>query len=56
MFNGTAGLLSSQRHIEVTLDGALDNQGKGALLSDGTPTVSAGRIHNQDASRPAPVR
>ncbi|MFO6231902.1 hypothetical protein, partial [Pseudomonas aeruginosa] len=32
LFNGNAGLLSSQRHIEVTLDGVLDNQGKGALL------------------------
>ncbi|MEN1424428.1 hypothetical protein AAIH15_35610, partial [Pseudomonas aeruginosa] len=50
LFNGNAGLLSSQRHIEVTLDGVLDNQGKGALLSDGTLTVSAGRIHNQDAT------
>ena len=50
VFNGNAGLLSSQRHIEVTLDGVLDNQGKGALLSDGTLTVSAGRIHNQDAT------
>ncbi|WP_164203572.1 hypothetical protein, partial [Stenotrophomonas maltophilia] len=42
--------LSCQSHFEVTLDGVLDNQGKGALLSDGTLTVSAGRIHNQDAT------
>ncbi len=47
LLNGDGGLLSSQRLVDVTLSGALDNQGSGALVSEGSLTVKADQVNNQ---------
>ncbi|MBG5298686.1 DUF637 domain-containing protein [Pseudomonas aeruginosa] len=47
LLNGDGGLLSSQRQVDVTLSGALDNQGSGALVSEGSLTVKADQVNNQ---------
>ncbi len=47
LLNGDGGLLSSQRMVDVTLSGALDNQGSGALVSEGSLTVKADQVNNQ---------
>ncbi|MEM8258682.1 hypothetical protein Q4R52_21395, partial [Morganella morganii] len=46
LLNGDGGLLSSQRLVDVTLSGALDNQGSGALVSEGSLTVKADQVNN----------
>ncbi|OCT39562.1 two-partner secretion domain-containing protein [Pseudomonas putida] len=45
------GRLSSHKHIELALDGQLDNSDAGLIVSDGTLTLNAGTLHNRQGGK-----
>ncbi|KAB5627132.1 filamentous hemagglutinin N-terminal domain-containing protein [Pseudomonas putida] len=45
------GRLSSHTHIELALDGQLDNSDAGLIVSDGTLTLNAGTLHNRQGGK-----